>query len=51
VLFKDDASVVEVKASKHYAPERTAPCVLVTVRDAAPPPAIEALLFEMEAAP
>lgn len=49
VLFRDDASVVDVKASKHYAPEGSAACAVITVRAAAPPQALPGELFEMAA--
>lgn len=46
VLFKDDAQVVELRASKQYAPEGKPACCVVTVADAAPPAAVALSLFE-----
>lgn len=47
VLFTDDSAVVDVKASKHYAPEGSAACVVITVRAAAPPVAVPGELFAL----
>lgn len=49
VLFTDDAAVVSIVASKHYAPEGSPACALITVRPAAAPEPMPGELFSPHA--